>query len=188
MVPLQAVALLFVAAGGLAVVLARDVVRQAILFSIYGFSLVVLFTVFQAPDVALSALVGTAQSTELIVGLAAAAVGAAFAELLRSLGMFGYRVDAHLLAKAWKLPWLVPFDFGVAAWVLVSSLAHGRRVRGEWVRAPFPTGAGATGRWQRAFGVTTSNGAANAIVVDLRDGEALLHALEPRVFSGRTVL
>ena len=135
-----------------------------------------------------AALVGTAQSTELIVGLAAAAVGAAFAELLRSLGIFGYRVDAHLLAKAWKLPWLVPFDFGVAAWVLVSSLAHGRRVRGEWVRAPFPTGAGTTGRWQRAFGVTTSNGAANAIVVDLRDGEALLHALEPRVFSGRTVL
>lgn len=57
MVPLQAVALLFTALGALVVVLARDVVRQALLFSLYGFSLVVLFLVFQAPDVALSALV-----------------------------------------------------------------------------------------------------------------------------------
>jgi energy-converting hydrogenase B subunit D len=57
MIPLQSVCLLFVALGALAVVLARDVVRQAILFSIYGFSLVALFVVFQAPDVALSALV-----------------------------------------------------------------------------------------------------------------------------------
>jgi len=57
MIPLQSVCLLFVALGALAVVLARDVVRQAILFSIYGFSLVALFVIFQAPDVALSALV-----------------------------------------------------------------------------------------------------------------------------------
>src|SRR3954469_8997744 len=75
-------------------------------------------------------LVGTTQSTELIVGLVAAAVGAAFAELLRSLGLFGFRTDAGLLAKAWKLPWLVPFDFALATWVLVRALARGERVRG----------------------------------------------------------
>jgi uncharacterized MnhB-related membrane protein len=57
MEPLQVVAMLFTAVGALAVVLARDVVRQAALFSLYGFALVVLFLVFQAPDVALSALV-----------------------------------------------------------------------------------------------------------------------------------
>jgi uncharacterized MnhB-related membrane protein len=56
-IPLQSVALLFAALGALLVVLAPDVVRQALLFSLYGFSLVVLFLVFQAPDVALSALV-----------------------------------------------------------------------------------------------------------------------------------
>jgi energy-converting hydrogenase B subunit D len=56
-IPLQSVAILFVALGALCVVLARDLVRQALLLSIYGFSLVVLFVVFQAPDVALSALV-----------------------------------------------------------------------------------------------------------------------------------
>src|SRR3954469_9963736 len=133
-------------------------------------------------------LVGTTQSTELIVGLAAAAVGAAFAELLRSLGYFRFRVERKMLAKAWKLPWLVPFDFGVVTWTLVRSLARGRRVRGEWVRVPFPTAPGAKGRWQRAFGVTTANGAANAVVVDYGDDDALLHSLERRVFSGRTVL
>lgn len=57
MIPLQSVALLFAAVAALCTVLARDLVRQAILFSLYGFSLVLLFLVFQAPDVALSALV-----------------------------------------------------------------------------------------------------------------------------------
>jgi energy-converting hydrogenase B subunit D len=57
MVPLQLVAILFVALGAVGVVAARDLVRQAIVFSLYGFGLVILFLVFQAPDVALSALV-----------------------------------------------------------------------------------------------------------------------------------
>jgi energy-converting hydrogenase B subunit D len=56
-IPLQVTALVLVAAAGLAVVLARDNVRQAILLSLYGLVLVVLFVVFQAPDVALSMLV-----------------------------------------------------------------------------------------------------------------------------------
>lgn len=84
-------------------------------------------------------LVGTTKSTELIIGLAAAAVGAVFTELLRSLGLFGFRAHGPLLAKAWKLPWLVSFDFGLATWVLVRSLARRRRVRGSWTRVPFPT-------------------------------------------------
>ena len=143
---------------------------------------------FVVLEVVWALLVGTTQSTELIVGLAASAVGAAFAELLRSLGLFGFRTDAGLLAKSWKLPWLVPFDFALATWVLLRALARGQRVRGRWNRVSFPTAPGAKGRWQRAFGVATSNGAANALVVDLDDDEALLHALEPAVFSGRTVL
>jgi energy-converting hydrogenase B subunit D len=57
MVPLQLIVILFVALGAVGVVAARDLVRQAIVFSLYGFGLVILFLVFQAPDVALSALV-----------------------------------------------------------------------------------------------------------------------------------
>jgi uncharacterized MnhB-related membrane protein len=56
-VPLQLVTTVFVALAAAGVVAARDVVRQAVVFSIYGFALVLLFLVLQAPDVALSALV-----------------------------------------------------------------------------------------------------------------------------------
>lgn len=76
MVPLQSICLLFTAAGALAVVLARDVVRQAIIFSLYGFSLVVLFVVFQSPDVALSALVVGGIAYPLVLVSAIARVAA----------------------------------------------------------------------------------------------------------------
>jgi energy-converting hydrogenase B subunit D len=56
-IPLQAVAIGLTGLGAILVVLARDVVRQAILVSFYGLSLTALFVVFQAPDVALSELV-----------------------------------------------------------------------------------------------------------------------------------
>lgn len=54
MTALQAVILLLVAGGGLAVVLVRSPLRQALVVGIYGLTLAVLFVVFQAPDVALS--------------------------------------------------------------------------------------------------------------------------------------
>lgn len=135
-----------------------------------------------------AALVGTIQSTELLAGLGAAAVGTLVAEALRTQGLLVVAPDVRLAAKAWKLPWLVPFDFGLVTWVLVRSLAQGRRVRGSWVTVPFRTDPGAKGRWQRTFAISASNGAANAIVVDVRDGEAEMHALAPDVFSARTVL
>jgi len=76
MVPLQSACILFVALGALAVVLARDLARQAIVFSIYGFSLVLLFVVLQAPDVALSALVVGGIAYPLVLVSAIARVGA----------------------------------------------------------------------------------------------------------------
>ena len=54
---LQVVVLALVAGGATAVVLCRDVLRQAIVNSVYGLTLTVLFVAFQAPDVALSVLV-----------------------------------------------------------------------------------------------------------------------------------
>jgi uncharacterized MnhB-related membrane protein len=56
-IPLQSVAIALTAVGATAVVLARDLVRQAILFSFYSLGLTALFVVFQAPDVALSEVV-----------------------------------------------------------------------------------------------------------------------------------
>jgi energy-converting hydrogenase B subunit D len=57
MTAVQAVALVVVALGGTAVVLARDPARQALMAGIFGFSLAILFLAFQAPDVALSQIV-----------------------------------------------------------------------------------------------------------------------------------
>lgn len=57
MTVLQIAALAAVALGGGAVVAAKDPLRQALVVSIYGLALTMLFFVFQAPDVALSEIV-----------------------------------------------------------------------------------------------------------------------------------
>ena len=74
MIPLQVVAMALSAFGALAVVLVRDLVRQALVLNIYGVSLVVLFLIFQAPDVALSGLVVGSMALPLMVLLALAKV------------------------------------------------------------------------------------------------------------------
>lgn len=56
MIPLQAMIISLVAVGGAAVVFTRDLVRLAMVSSLYALLLVVLFLVLQAPDVALSEL------------------------------------------------------------------------------------------------------------------------------------
>ena len=50
-------ALIVVALGGTAVVFARDPARQALVASVFGLALAILFFTFQAPDVALSQIV-----------------------------------------------------------------------------------------------------------------------------------
>lgn len=54
MSPLLVVAFLLVAAGATVVVLTRSPARQAVLLSVYGVLLTLLFVLLQAPDVALS--------------------------------------------------------------------------------------------------------------------------------------
>jgi len=69
-IPLQSAAIALVAAFALAVVLTRDLVRLALLSSVYALTLVVLFLVFQAPDVALSELVVGAVAFPLVIAVA----------------------------------------------------------------------------------------------------------------------
>jgi uncharacterized MnhB-related membrane protein len=73
-IPLQVVVLLVVAAAGLVVVLQRDPLRQLLVNGLYGLLLVVLFTVFQAPDVALSMLVVGSIAYPLVVLIAIARI------------------------------------------------------------------------------------------------------------------
>jgi uncharacterized MnhB-related membrane protein len=71
---IQATALIVVALGGTAVVLTPDPRRQALVSSVFGLSLAVLFFVFQAPDVALSQIVVGAVVLPAMILLAIAKV------------------------------------------------------------------------------------------------------------------
>ncbi len=64
--------LVLVMTSGTVVVLTRDVTSQSIVVSIFGLILTVMFTVFQAPDVALSQIVVGAVGLPLMVLLALA--------------------------------------------------------------------------------------------------------------------
>jgi energy-converting hydrogenase B subunit D len=70
LIPLQAAIMGLVAVGALAVVLTRDLVRLTMVASFYALLLVVLFLVFQAPDVALSELVVGAVGFPLVIAVA----------------------------------------------------------------------------------------------------------------------
>ena len=69
-----AVVLVLTAAGGTAVVVTREPVHQAIVLSVFGLVLAILFVVLQAPDVGLSPLVIGAAVLPLMVLLAIAKV------------------------------------------------------------------------------------------------------------------
>jgi uncharacterized MnhB-related membrane protein len=71
---LQAVVLLLVAAAGTGVVLTRDPLNQAVGVSFFGLLLAILFLVFQAPDVSLSAIVVGALALPLMLLLALAKI------------------------------------------------------------------------------------------------------------------
>jgi energy-converting hydrogenase B subunit D len=66
---LQGTLLVLVAVGGTAVVLVRDPLRQAIVASVYGLLLGLLFFAFQAPDVALSQIVVGSVALPLMIVL-----------------------------------------------------------------------------------------------------------------------
>ena len=71
---LQAIVLLLVAAAGTGVVITRDPLNQAVGVSFFGLLLAILFLVFQAPDVSLSAIVVGALALPLMLLLALAKI------------------------------------------------------------------------------------------------------------------
>jgi energy-converting hydrogenase B subunit D len=64
---LQVIALVLVAVGAGAVVMTGEPLRQAMVLSIYGIALTLLFFTFQAPDVALSEIVVTGIGLPLVI-------------------------------------------------------------------------------------------------------------------------
>ena len=74
LVPLQATVLGLVVLASTAVVLTRDPLKQIVVNGLYGLLLVLLFVVFQAPDVALSMLVVGSIAYPVVVLVAIARV------------------------------------------------------------------------------------------------------------------
>ena len=70
MAPLQAAAIALAIIGATGVVLTRDPLRQIVASGFYGLILTALFTIFQAPDVALSMLVVSTVAYPVIVLIA----------------------------------------------------------------------------------------------------------------------
>jgi energy-converting hydrogenase B subunit D len=71
---LQVTILVLVALGATAVVLTRVPARQAIVLSVYGLLLAILFLAFQAPDVTLSELTVGAVALPILLLLALAKI------------------------------------------------------------------------------------------------------------------
>jgi uncharacterized MnhB-related membrane protein len=74
MTALEATVLVLVAMGGTAVVAVRDPLRQAMVASLFGILLAILFFVLQAPDVALSEIVVGAVALPLMILLSLAKI------------------------------------------------------------------------------------------------------------------
>jgi energy-converting hydrogenase B subunit D len=75
-IPLQLSVFGLVVLAGTATVLARDPARQVIVSGVFGLALILLFTILQAPDVALSAVVVAVVALPAMLLLALAQIGA----------------------------------------------------------------------------------------------------------------
>ena len=121
-------------------------------------------------------LVGTAQHVELIAGLVAAAVGATAAEIVRALGLLGFRVERSWLRQTRRpLLRVVPEFFLVLA-------ALFRPRPGAFRTLEFPVGGErAVDAGRRAFAALVPSLAPNRLVVDVdpETGGAVVHDLVP---------
>jgi energy-converting hydrogenase B subunit D len=72
LVPLQLTGLILVALGAPAIAFTRDPLRQIVVAGLYSWALAILFTIFAAPDVALSMIVVGAVGYPLVVLVAIA--------------------------------------------------------------------------------------------------------------------
>ena len=127
-------------------------------------------------------LVGTVASLELYAGVAAAAIGATAAELVRARGLLRFRVELKWLGRVWRpLVQIFP-DFGFVVLALFQTIVKRQLPRDAYVAIDL-AGAGGDPRsagW-RAFATAAGSLAPNTVVVDV-DRERrlmLVHKLLP---------
>jgi hypothetical protein len=125
--------------------------------------------------------VATGETTEVLAGAIAAALGATLAEAIRRRGLARVRVRTRWLIPLLRVPLKLVTELGVLVWALALQLGV-RRVRGAYRAVPFPAGrSDPDSRGRRVVATLVGTISPNTIVVDV-DPErkvALKHDLLP---------
>jgi hypothetical protein len=127
-------------------------------------------------------LVGTVAPSEIVAGIAAAAVAATAVEVVRRQGVVRFRPDPRWLRRAWGLPWQTLEEFGRLVAAVWRSLVLRRRVVGRFSDVPFPVGGNdSRSAARRAVFTVGASFAPNTYVVDFDRGEGRVqvHRLVP---------
>jgi hypothetical protein len=121
------------------------------------------------------------EEMEIAAGAGAAAIAATFAEVARRQGLLTFAPQPRWLAKAARLLWRLPYEFGIVTVALVLDVLRVRRVRSEWSVAPLPAGSDPAVRaGNRAAALALENVAPNVMAIEAESGdEALKHDLVP---------
>jgi Na+/H+ ion antiporter subunit len=127
-------------------------------------------------------LVGTAAPSEIVAGVAAAAVAATAVEVIRRRGVVRFRPDPRWLGRAAGLPWQTLAEFGRLMAALWRALVLRRRVVGRFSEVPFRVGGNdSRSAARRAVFTAGASFAPNTYVVDFDRGKGtvLVHQLLP---------
>ena len=127
-------------------------------------------------------LVATLAPTEVAAGVMAATIGTIVSEVVRSQRLTTFRFRARWLLRAWRLPWLVLWEFGLVSVALWRHLTGRKRLRGSFRAVPFPSGGDdPVGAARRAAATIGGSLAPNAYVVGVAaEGDLMLvHELVP---------
>jgi hypothetical protein len=116
--------------------------------------------------------------SEVIAGVAAAAIGATAATVALAVALPRHRFETRVLVRASKVPWAVVQEFGIVTWFLVRHPRGG----GQFQTYDFSAGRGdPIGRARRATTTLLATFSPNSYILDIDESsnEMLAHTLKP---------
>jgi multisubunit Na+/H+ antiporter MnhE subunit len=120
---------------------------------------------------------GEWDTTEVIAGAAAAAIGATAATVAVEVALPRHRFELALLVRVAKVPWAVVHEFGM----ITAFLVRHPRGGGQFQRYELSSPNDPTGRARRAFIALIAALSPNSYILDIdpETGEVLAHTLKP---------
>src|SRR4051794_35165075 len=86
------------------------------------------------------AFAGTTDRTEVLAGLAAAAIATVSLEVVRAHGLLNFRFERKTFFRGLSAASNIPSDFGVVTLELLRAVARRERVEGTYAEVPFSAG------------------------------------------------